>query len=262
MTRIHPTAIVEAGAELGQGVEIGPYCIVGPEVRLGDNVVLMSYVVVAGITSVGARTRVFPFAALGLPPQDMKYRGERSELIIGADCVIREHCTMHPGTVTGRMKTEIGPNGLFMVNTHIAHDCIVGHHVIMANNATLGGHVQVGDYVMMGGLSAVHQFVRIGHQAMVGGMSGVEMDVIPYGSVMGDRARLSGLNIVGLKRRGFSREDIHALRNAYRLLFAPEGTMAERLDDVASLFAGNPVVMDIVEFIRADSSRPLCQPKS
>jgi UDP-N-acetylglucosamine acyltransferase len=262
VTFIHPTAIVESGATLGENVEIGPYCIVGAEVALGDNVVLMSHVVVSGITRIGARTKIFPFAALGLPPQDMKYKGERSELHIGEDCVIREHCTMHPGTVTGRMQTVVGARGLFMVNVHIAHDCIVGDNVIMANNATLGGHVTVGDFAMCGGLSAVHQFVRIGKHAMVGGMSGVEMDVIPYGSVMGDRARLSGLNIVGLKRRGFSRDEIHALRNAYRLLFAQEGTLAERLDDVAELFAENKVVMDIIEFIRADSSRPLCQPKS
>lgn len=262
MTRIHPTALIESGAKLGEGVQIGPYCIVGAEVTLGDNVELMSHVVVAGITTIGANTKVFPFACLGLPPQDMKYKGERTELQIGEDCVIREHCTMHPGTVTGRAKTVVGSRGLFMVNVHIAHDCIVGDNVIMANNATLGGHVTVGDFAMCGGLSAVHQFVRIGKHAMVGGMSGVEMDVIPYGSVMGDRARLSGLNIVGLKRRGFSRDEIHALRNAYRLLFAQEGTMAERLDDVAELFVDNKVVMDIIDFIRADSSRPLCQPKS
>jgi UDP-N-acetylglucosamine acyltransferase len=159
------------------------------------------------------------------------------------------------------MVTRVGDNGTFMVGVHVAHDCRVGDQVIMANNATLGGHVEVGDYAILGGLSAVHQYARIGQHAMVGGMSGVENDVIPYGSVMGDRARLSGLNIVGLKRRGFSRDDIHALRTAYRLLFAQEGTMAERLEDVSSMFAAVKPVMDIVNFIRADSARAICQPK-
>jgi UDP-N-acetylglucosamine acyltransferase len=159
------------------------------------------------------------------------------------------------------MKTEVGDKCLLMVGTHVAHDCIVGSNVVMANNATLGGHVQVGDYVVFGGLAAVHQHVRIGKHAMIGGLSGVENDVIPFGSVMGDRARLSGLNVIGLKRRGFSRDEIHRLRNAYRLLFAQEGTLAERLSDVAELFSSNQTVMDIIEFIRADSERSICQPK-
>ncbi|HEX7007390.1 MAG TPA: acyl-ACP--UDP-N-acetylglucosamine O-acyltransferase [Alphaproteobacteria bacterium] len=261
MAEIHPTAVVERGAELGEGVVIGPYCIVGPDVQLGDRVVLMSHVVVAGRTRIGEGCRIYPFASIGQPPQDLKYAGEPSELIIGANNVIREYVTMNPGTKGGGMVTRVGNNCLFMVGVHVAHDCQIADNVIMANNATLGGHVSVGDHAILGGLCAVHQFVRIGRHAMIGGMSGVEHDVIPYASVMGDRARLSGLNIVGLKRRKFSREQIHNLRTAYRLLFAEEGTMAERLLDVTAMYKDDPAVMEIVEFINVDSNRSICQPK-
>ena len=260
MTEIHPTAIVENGAEIGENVTVGPYCIIGPEVVLGDGVILISHVVMNGRTDIGGKTRVFPFASIGTPPQDLKYRGEPSRLVVGWNTVIREHVTMNPGTEGGGMLTQVGNNCLFMAGSHVAHDCRVGDHVILVNHATLGGHVRIGDWAILGGLSAVHQFVRIGRHAMVGGMSGVEHDVIPYGSVVGNRARLSGLNVVGLKRRDFSRDTIHALRNAYRLLFAAEGTMTERLDDVAELFRDNEPVMEIVDFIRADSSRAVCQP--
>ena len=259
--RVHPTALIEDGAELGQGGVIGPYCIVGPEVRLGSGVVLESQLVVTGRTEIGLGSRIFPFASIGHPPQDLKYHGEASKLVIGSNTVIREHVTMNPGTEGGGMVTRVGDDCLFMVGAHVAHDCQVGNGVILANNATLAGHVQVGDFAILGGLSAVHQFARIGRHAMVGGMSGVESDVIPYGSVMGNRAHLSGLNVVGLKRRGFSRDVIHDLRKAYRLLFAEEGTMAERLSDVAEEFDGNEPIMDIVNFIRSDSSRSICQPK-
>lgn len=261
MVAIHPSAIVDPAAQLGVDVRIGPFCVVGPDVQLGDGVELMSHVVVAGRTRVGAKSRIFPFASIGHPPQDLKYKGEPSELLVGANCTIREHVTMNPGTEGGGMVTRIGDNCLFMVNAHVAHDCQIGNSVIMANNATLAGHVAVEDFVIIGGLSAVHQFVRIGRHAMIGGMSGVENDVIPYGLVMGERARLSGLNIVGLRRRGFARETIHDLRNAYRLLFAQEGTMAERLGDVADQFKANEPVMQIVQFIGSDSSRSICQPK-
>ncbi|MCH7539188.1 MAG: acyl-ACP--UDP-N-acetylglucosamine O-acyltransferase [Proteobacteria bacterium] len=262
MTAIHPTAIVESGAKLGEEVTIGPYCIVGPEVELGEGVGLTSHVVVAGRTIIGPNTRIYPFASIGHPPQDLKYKGEASRLVIGANNVIREYVTMNPGTEGGGMVTQVGNNGLFMIGAHVAHDCKIGNHVVMANNATLAGHVEVGDWAILGGLSAVHQFVRVGHHAMIGGMSGVEHDVIPYGSVMGDRARLSGLNVIGLKRRRFSRENIHALRTAYRLLFAQEGAMAERLADVEAMFGDNEPVMDIVNFIRFDSSRAMCQPRA
>lgn len=262
MAKIHPTAIVEPGASIGADVAIGPYCCVGADVKLGERVQLHSHIVVVGRTEIGDDTRVFPFASIGHPPQDLKYKGESSTLVIGRNNVIREHVTMNPGTEGGGMVTRIGDGCLFMVGSHVAHDCNIGDHVIMANNATLGGHVEIGDFAILGGLSAVHQFVRIGRHAMIGGMSGVEQDVIPYGSVMGDRARLSGLNIVGLKRRGFSRENIHALRTAYRLLFAQEGAFAERLDDVVEMFESNETVMEIVSFMRAASSRGVCQPKS
>jgi len=260
MTSIHPTAIVETGAKLGETVTIGPHCVVGSEVELGEGVNLLSHVVVAGRTQIGANTRIFPFASIGHPPQDLKYAGELSRLEIGSDNVIREHVTMNPGTTGGGMVTRVGDSCLFMVGAHVAHDCRVGSNVVMANNATLGGHVVVGDFAVLGGLSAVHQFVRIGPYAMIGGMSGVERDVIPYGSVMGDRARLSGLNIIGMQRRGFSREEIQELRSAFQLLFGPGGTFSERVAEVAERFPTAKPVRDLVEFVRAESSRGICKP--
>jgi UDP-N-acetylglucosamine acyltransferase len=261
MPQIHPTAIVAPGATLAEDVVIGPYCVVGDEVALGQGVRLIAHVVVDGRTTIGERTRIFPFAAIGLEPQDLKYRGERSTLEIGRHNTIREHVTMNPGTEGGGMVTRVGDHGLFMVGAHVAHDCQIGDHVIMANNATLAGHVVVGDYALLGGLSAVHQFVRIGPHAMIGGMSGVERDVIPYGQVMGDRARLSGLNIIGMQRRGFSREDIQVLRSAYQFLFSADGTFNDRVNEMAERFGGIGPVDDIVAFIRADSARAICQPK-
>jgi UDP-N-acetylglucosamine acyltransferase len=260
MTDIHSTAIIDPQAQIGSGVKIGPYCVVGGNVTLGDGVELMSHVVVDGRTVIGANTRIFPFASIGHCPQDLKYGGEPSRLEIGANNVIREHVTMNPGTEGGGMMTKVGDNCLFMVGAHVAHDCLINDNVILVNNATLGGHVQVGEWAIIGGLSAVHQFVRIGRHSMIGGMSGIENDVIPYGSVIGNRAKLSGLNIVGLRRRSFSRDEIHDLRKAYRLIFALEGTLAERLDDVAEDFSNHEAVMEIVDFIRADSSRSICQP--
>ena len=260
MAEIHPTAIVESGARLGLGAVVGPYCTVGPDVVLEDECRLISHVVVAGRTTIGPRTTIYPFASIGMPPQDLKYKGEPSRLAVGADNVIREHVTMNTGTEGGGMLTRIGDNGLFMVGAHVAHDCVVGNHVIFANNATLGGHVVVDDYAIIGGLAAVHQFCRVGAHAIIGGVSAVVQDVIPYGSASGDRARLIGLNIVGLRRRNFSRTDIQALRTAYRLLFAEEGTLAERIDDVAQMYSDNDAVMDIVAFMRSDSTRAICQP--
>ena len=260
MSNIHPTAIIAEGAKIGSNVSVGPYCCVGENVVLGDGVSLLSHVVVEGRTHIGAETRIFPFASIGHVPQDLKYAGEPSRLEIGRGNVIREHVTMNPGTEGGGMLTKVGDNCLFMVGTHVAHDCRVGDHAILANNATLAGHVEVGEWAILGGLSAVHQFVRIGKHAMVGGMSGVENDVIPYGSVVGNRARLSGLNLIGLRRRGLSREVIHALRSAYRLLFAQEGTLGERMDVVSEMFKDNEPVMEITNFIQVDSSRAICQP--
>jgi len=261
MNTIHPTALIENGAQLGENVSIGPYCVVGPHVRLDDDVTLESHVVVGGDTSVGMNTRIFPFASIGMPPQDLKFKGEASRLEIGSNTVIREHVTMNPGTEGGGLLTKVGNNCLFMVGAHVAHDCQVSDHVILVNNATLAGHVEVGEFAIVGGISAVHQFVRIGKHAMIGGMSGVENDVIPYTTVTGNRAHLSGLNLVGLRRRGFDRETIHSMRNAYRLLFAQEGTLEERVKDVAEMFKEVEPVMEIVDFIFAESARPICQPK-
>jgi UDP-N-acetylglucosamine acyltransferase len=258
---IHPSAIVDPAAKLGEGVSIGPFCVVGPDVTLGDGVRLVSHVAVDGRTSIGAETVIYPFASIGHRPQDLKFHGESSELVIGARNQIREHVTMNPGTEGGGMITRVGDDGLFMMGSHVAHDCIVGDHVIMANNATLGGHVTLGDYVIIGGLSAVRQFVRIGSHAMIGGMSGVENDVIPFGLVMGDRARLAGLNLVGLERRGFKKDDIHALRAAYRMLFGPEGTFAERVEEVGRDFGERALISDVLSFIRAKEARSLCQPR-
>jgi UDP-N-acetylglucosamine acyltransferase len=261
MPQIHPTAIVSPGTRLADDVVIGPYCVVGEHVALGAGVVLKSHVVIDGRTTIGERTRIFPFASIGHETQDLKYAGEPSSLEIGHDNTIREHVTINPGTIGGGMITCVGNHCLLMVGAHVAHDCQIGDHVILVNNATLGGHVIVEDYAILGGLSAVHQFVRIGRHAMIGGMSGVERDVIPYGQVMGDRARLNGLNIIGMQRRGFSRDDIQVLRSAYAYLFGDTGTLSERVDEVAKRFGGVGPVDDLVAFIRADSSRAICQPK-
>jgi len=262
MANVHFGSVVEDGAQIGRDVEIGPFCFVGRNVVLGDDVKLHSHVVITGDTQVGENTEIFPFASLGNIPQDLKFDGEASSLTIGKNNIIREHVTMSPGTKGGGLVTTVGNNCLFMVGSHVAHDCVVKDNVILANNATLAGHVLVEEFAVLGGLSAVHQFVRIGRHAMVGGMSGVEQDVIPYGSVLGNRARLAGLNIVGLKRRGFSRAEIAILRKAYRLLFAEEGTISERLEDVTEMYTESQAVMDIVSFIREDSNRAICQPRS
>ena len=262
MTGVHETAIVDKMARIGTGVTIGPYCVVGPHVTIEDHVVLKPHVVVDGRTTIGAGTQIFPFASIGLAPQDLKYKGEPSRLFIGRNNVIREYVTMNPGTEGGGMETRIGDDGLYMIGVHIAHDCRVGKGVIMANNATLAGHVTVDDYAVIGGLAAVHQFVRIGSHAMIGGLSGVEHDVIPYGTVMGERASLSGLNIVGMKRRGFDRDTINGIRAAYKSLFGGDGTLEERLEKVAADFAGNAVVQQVADFDRGDSKRGLVVPKS
>lgn len=259
---IHPAAVIDSAAKLGEGVKIGPFCVIGPEAEIGAGTELVSHVCIAGRTRIGENCKVFPFASLGHAPQDLKYRGEASQLIIGARCVIREHVTMNTGTEGGGMLTQVGDDCLFMVGAHVAHDCKIGNRVILVNNATLGGHVEIGDFAIIGGLSAVHQFVRIGAHAMIGGMSGVEHDVIPYGSVMGERASLAGLNLVGLKRRGFERDTIHSLRAAYRQLFAGEGTLAARAENVQREFSGIEAVGEILAFVQGAGKRQLCVPKS
>ncbi len=262
MVDVHSTAIVEDGAELAEGATVGPYCVVGPGVRLGKGVRIYPHVVIGGQTTIGAGTEIFPFASVGLPPQDKKFHGEVSRLEIGENCVIREHVTINPGTEGGGLVTSIGNDCLLLVGAHVAHDCQIGNHVILVNHATLGGHCRIDDYAILGGLSAVHQFVRIGESGFVGGMSGVENDVIPFGSAIGNRAELGGLNIVGLSRRGFSRDAIHQLRRAYRMLFGPEGTLKERVADVEQEFAGDENVKKIIDFIRAGGDRAICTPRA
>lgn len=259
---IHPTAIVEDGAKVGDGVRVGPFSMVGRDVELGDGVELVSHVVVAGRTTIGARTRIFPFASIGHQPQDLKYHGEPSTLAVGSDCLIREGVTMNPGTEGGGMETVVGDRCAFLANSHVGHDCHVGNNVILSNNVMLAGHVTVGDFVILGGGAAVIQFARVGPHAFVGGMSGLENDLIPYGMALGNRAYLSGLNIVGLQRRGFSRSDIHDLRRAYRLLFAAEGTLQERMADVAEGFKDHPIVTEILAFIQEGGKRSLCTPRN
>jgi UDP-N-acetylglucosamine acyltransferase len=262
MTVIHTTALVEPGCTLGAGVTIGPFCLVGPEVVLEEGVVLDAHVSVVGKTRIGAGSRVYPFASLGQPPQIYKSSAEVGRLEIGARCEIREHVTMNCGSPRDKLLTKVGDDCMFMVASHVAHDCVIGDKVIFANNATLGGHVVVGDNVFIGGMSAVHQFSRIGEQAMIGGVTGVEGDVIPFGLVMGDRARLQGLNQVGLRRRGFSREDIHALRNFYQALFLVEGTFAERLERARGLdVARTDAAQRILAFIDGADKRPLVLPE-
>ena len=260
MPEIHPTAIVHKDAKIGPGVEIGPYCHLGPGASIGRAVRLISHVVIEGLTEIGEHTVVHPFAVLGGAPQHLAHKGEPTRLVIGERNIIREHVTMHAGTALGRGVTTVGADGLFMVGSHVAHDCIVGDHVVFANNATLGGHVQVSDYVFMGGLSAAHQWTRIGRHAFIGGLAPVTKDVIPFGLV-GNDAHLEGMNLVGLKRRGFSRDTINDLRAAYRMLFAEEGAFQERIDDVARVFAKSPEVSEVVAFIRADANRPICMPR-
>ena len=259
-TNIHTTAIISDGAKLGDAVKVGPYCMVGEDVTLGDGVDLISHVVVAGRTTIGARTRIFPFASIGHAPQDLKYAGEPSTLSVGADCQIREGVTLNPGTKGGGMKTIIGDKCAFLANSHVGHDCRVGNSVIFSNNVMLAGHCDVGDYAILGGGAAVIQFARVGAYAFVGGMTGLEQDLIPYGMALGNRARLSGLNLIGLQRRGFSRTEIRDLRRAYRLLFADEGTLMERVEDVAVEFEEHVIIREIIAFIKQGGKRSLCMP--
>jgi UDP-N-acetylglucosamine acyltransferase len=271
---IHPTAIIAPGAILGENVSVGPYSCIGSSVILEDDVTIMSHVVIEGRTRLGSHCTVFPFASLGHPPQDLKYQGEDSCVEIGSHTVIREYVTIQPGTLSDRMKTSVGNHCLLMAGVHIAHDCTLGNHVILANYATLGGHVQVGDYTIIGGLAAIHQFVRIGAHVMISGTAGVADDVIPFSSVSGRRAKLGGLNLMGLSRRDFSKQDLHALRKAYRHLFLhpknPQDTCLENkptLNLEGRLALMDPewmkvsLVQDLVTFLKEQSHRSLCLPR-
>ncbi|MEO3385910.1 acyl-ACP--UDP-N-acetylglucosamine O-acyltransferase [Mesorhizobium sp. CAU 1741] len=258
-TFVHPTAFVEDGAQIGAGVQIGPFCSVGAQVVLGDGVELTNHVSVAGSTQIGAGTKVHAFAALGGPPQDLKHGGGPSRLIIGQNCIIRESVTMNSGTDYGRAETRVGDNCFFLACSHVGHDCIVGDNVTMTNGSMLGGHCEVGDHVIIGGLAAVHQFTRIGRRAFVGGMTGVTGDLIPFGMVTGNRARLRGFNIVGLKRAGVSRTELATLRAAYRMIFA-HGSIIDNAQAAREAFAESPAVLEIADFLTSRGKRHFIVP--
>ena len=257
MSVIHPSAVVAPGATIEDGARIGPWCQVGAEVTIKAGAELISHVVVDGHTVVGAETRIYPFATVGMAPQDLKYKGEPTRCEVGARCQIREHVTIHRGTVTGSGLTRVGDECLLMAGVHVAHDCELGRGVVIANNVLMGGHVTIGDNAVIGGGAAIHQFTRIGRAAMIGGMAGVEADVIPFGTVLGNRARLAGLNIIGLKRRGYDRAQIHAVRAAFRLMFKGEGVFAERVEEVRASLGHEPLIAELLLFIDNPSRRGL-----
>jgi UDP-N-acetylglucosamine acyltransferase len=257
---IHATAIIHDDAKIGENVQIGPFCTIGPDVTLGDNVHLVSHVSLTGTTSIGADCVLYPFVSMGHPPQDFKHKGGDVSITIGERCTFRENVNIHPGTDTGKPVTRIGNDCYFMVGTHLAHEGQMGNHVVVSNGAQIGGNVSIGDYVVLGGLCAIHQHTRIGNYAFIGGMATVTRDVIPYGFVLGNMAHLAGLNVVGLKRRGFSKDQIKQLRSAYRLMFAAEGTFVERLDDAQNLYKDHELVQEIIAFIRSQKDRSICLP--
>ncbi|MEQ8559529.1 MAG: acyl-ACP--UDP-N-acetylglucosamine O-acyltransferase [Henriciella sp.] len=261
-TNIHPTAIVEAGAEIGNDVRIGAFAFVGAGVVLGDGCQIHERATVKGQTELGREVEIFPSAVVGAAPQILGFKDDgTSRITIGEGTVLREHVTIHGGSPKHGGLTSVGAHCLIMVGGHVAHDCQVGDKCVFANNVALGGHITVGEQVWMGGMSAVHQFTRIGRHAFVGGGAIVVADVIPYGSVIGNHAHLAGLNITGMKRRGFSRQSIHDLRAAYRMLFAKEGTFSERVVDAEETYGDCPELLEIIEFIRASKSRALCLPE-
>jgi UDP-N-acetylglucosamine acyltransferase len=259
-TFIHPSSVIEPGAKIGAGVHIGPLCYVGADAVIGDGVQLVSHVSIIGATTLGEGSKVYPQAVLGAPPQNAKHKGGRTTLDIGRNCVIREAVTMHTGTDDSRGATTVGENGNFLAYSHIAHDCIVGRNATFANGATLGGHVEVGDNVNIGGLTAVHQFVRIGDNAFLGGCSAIVGDVIPFAIAMGNRANLRGLNIIGLKRSGLARSEIHLLRKAYRTIFDRSRTVAENVEMAKAEFSSSPTAMKIIDFITSRGKRHFCVP--
>lgn len=254
---IHPSVVIEPGAEIGPGVSIGPFCVIGSQVRLAAGVELKSHVVIAGDTSVGEGTVIFPFASIGQDPQDLKFKGEHTRLEIGARNRIREYVTMNPGTEGGGGVTRIGDDGLFMANCHVAHDCQIGNRVVLVNSVAVAGHCVLGDDVIVGGLSGIHQFVRIGRGAMIGALSMVTADVIPYGLVQGPRAHLDGLNLVGLKRRGANRAEIAELREVLARLH--DGSFRDTARELASMDRG-AMVGEVLDFILGPSERSFLKP--
>lgn len=254
-TFIHPAAVVEPGAKLGAGVHVGPFCHIGPDAEIGDRVRMAGHVTVLGATTIGAECQIWPNAVLGGPPQSVRHKGGRTTLTVGSNCEIREGVTFNVGTDSSRGATTVGSNGYFMAQSHVAHDCIVGDNVTMANSTALGGHSEIGDFVTIGGLAAVHQFVRVGHHAFIGGYAAVVGDVIPYGMAVGDRAKLRGLNVVGIKRSGHSRTELMQMRAAYKMLFAPGRTLVEAIPLVAAEYGHSPAVADILSFLQARGKR-------
>jgi UDP-N-acetylglucosamine acyltransferase len=261
MSRIDPTARIEDGAIIGDDVSIGPYCIVGKDVTLGAGCRLLAHVNIAGHTTIGAGATIYPFASLGSPPQSLAYRDEPTRLVIGESCIIRESVTMNIGTASGRGVTTVGDRCFFMAYSHVGHDCIVGNDVVFANSATLGGHCEIGDFAWIGGLAAIHQFTRVGAQAMIGGVSGIVSDVIPYGVAVGDRAVLEGLNVIGMRRRKFTKQRVHLVRAFYETLFFGPGTFAERLSEAQAAPPADPAIAEIIAFVAGSKKRSLCLPR-
>ena len=256
---IHKNSIIHQDAKISKSSEIGPYVVIGPNVTIGENVIIHSHVNISGDTTIGNRCKIFPFASIGNDPQDLKYNGEETKLIIGENNTIREYVTINPGTEGGGGITSVGNNCLFMISSHIAHDCIIGNNVVIANNVPIGGHGIIEDDVIIGGNAAVHQFTRIGRMAMVGGMTGVTTDVIPYGLSLGNRNYLQGINLIGLRRKNFPNKDILELSSAYKELFKTN-KLNDNLNKLNGEFKNNKLVNDVIEFINKDKKRPICTP--
>jgi len=258
---IHKSSVIDTKAKISKNVKIGPFCYVGPDVHLEENVELVSNVHIEGDTKVGNGTRIFPFASIGTQPQDLKYKNEKNSTIIGDNNIIREYVTINPGTEGGGSKTIIGNNCLFMISSHVAHDCKIGNSVIIANNVPLGGHVNIEDFVIIGGNSAVQQFTRIGRLAMIGGMTGVLKDVIPFGLSIGNRNYLQGLNLIGLRRKKYENQKIMGLDKAYKEIFASKN-LHENLVKINGEYKDNELVNEVIAFIEKDKKRPICSPQN
>jgi len=256
---IHNSSVIEKGSKIGKNVKIGPFCYIGPKVQISDGVELSSNIHIEGNTKIGKETKIFPFASIGTSPQDLKYKGENNSLEIGENNTIREYVTINPGTEGGGGKTVIGNNCLFMISSHVAHDCNIGNDVVVANNVPLGGHVTVEDSVIIGGNSAVQQFTRIGRLAMIGGMTGVLKDVIPFGLSFGNRNYLKGLNLIGLRRSKYENKEIIELGEAYKRIFSP-GNLYENVNKINGEYKENNLVKEVTSFILKDKKIPICSP--
>lgn len=259
--KIHSSAVVDAGAEIGANSTVGAFCVVGPKVKLGDNVEVLSHVVIAGDTAIGTGTKIWPFASIGSQPQDLKYNGEPTRLVIGKNNHIREYVTINPGTEGGGGVTRIGDGNLLMIQVHVGHDSQLGNNIVVANDVQIAGHVVIGDNAVIGSMAGLHQFCRVGKGAMIGAASIVVNDVIPYGTTLSVRASLAGLNLIGLKRRGVSKARINELRRVYKTLFLGEGALLDRAQALADDAGDNPLVLDLLEFVLANSDRSFCTPE-